>query len=532
MTPNRTTIQLVRQIEAAWLLRDSQPAEAQLRAERLLEKALAAHDQHSQARVLVVLSYLYCRLQEHELAVQSSFAALRILEHAPVDSWLPRLHNVLALVYGDVGDRTLNREHLQKQIDLSKEIGDLEWEATGYHDLAVYLQDRDLTAAIKTMEQALAMFRQLNVLDGVAYALSNLGDFRAKQQRWQEAYDYSCAALVLARQLQIRYIHILTAASLATYAVKIQRDQEAEQYLAEAFALSKSDEPDWSHDVYRYAGDYAYARQEYNQALIYYQKALALYQEINGSPGVNICHKQISLCYEALGDAARALAHYKQYGVLKEQLVNQEVELKIRTLEVIYKTRTAQREADIERAKNSELERYIAELESLQRQLREQNLHDALTNIHNRRALMEQGVLQVQMAERYHSLLSVAMFDIDHFKRINDTCSHKVGDQVLVQVAMIARNLIRQIDFVARFGGEEFVLLLPETNLQQATHACERLRQAVEQFDWHTIHPDIHVTISVGVACMKEQESFEAILYRADILLNEAKRRGRNMVVA
>lgn len=156
---------------------------------------------------------------------------------------------------------------------------------------------------------------------------------------------------------------------------------------------------------------------------------------------------------------------------------------------------------------------------------------DGLTQTHNKRYLLDEMERELLRARRRCRPLSVLMFDVDHFKRINDTYGHLAGDEVLSELCNRARSLLRQEELLARYGGEEFVLLLPETTLADARAAAERLRSAVAMAPFHTEQAEIAVTISVGVAQFSgDSQSVAALLDQADQQLYAAKRGGRNRV--
>ena len=158
---------------------------------------------------------------------------------------------------------------------------------------------------------------------------------------------------------------------------------------------------------------------------------------------------------------------------------------------------------------------------------------DALTGLHNRRYLSASLAEEVERARRYAHPLSVALCDIDNFKAINDTFSHGVGDRVLQEVARLLGGNIRSVDTAVRYGGEEFVLVFPETDAQQAYVVCEKIRQAIEAHPWSSLHLELSVTLSVGVASLSAESGerdAEMLLSAADHKLYEAKRRGRNQV--
>jgi len=176
----------------------------------------------------------------------------------------------------------------------------------------------------------------------------------------------------------------------------------------------------------------------------------------------------------------------------------------------------------------AKLESHNHELQRLTLQLGQEARSDPLTGLPNRRhfdlALEER--LARASTNRHSDAFSVAILDIDHFKPINDTYGHEVGDQVLKQLALILSSQIRESDLAARIGGEEFALLIPETSLEEANSALERLRLAIETHPWQPVP----VTASVGVTGYLEGDTRESLITRADSALYRAKHLGRNHV--
>jgi diguanylate cyclase (GGDEF)-like protein len=161
-----------------------------------------------------------------------------------------------------------------------------------------------------------------------------------------------------------------------------------------------------------------------------------------------------------------------------------------------------------------------------------QATHDKLTGLPNRRHADSYLQQQVDLAKRRRRTGALALADVDHFKRINDGYSHAIGDQVLERVARILRDGCRKTDFVSRYGGEEFMLYFPDTGVERAVQVCSDLRQAVQSADWSDIAPDFAVTISFGLAEIRDDAHSRTILDEADTRLYRAKREGRNRVVA
>ncbi|MHB8909949.1 MAG: GGDEF domain-containing protein [Syntrophales bacterium] len=175
------------------------------------------------------------------------------------------------------------------------------------------------------------------------------------------------------------------------------------------------------------------------------------------------------------------------------------------------------------------IERLEADLKRAQVELQRLATTDFLTGISNNRSFFAAAEREIQRARRYGHPLGVLMFDIDHFKRVNDTYGHAAGDQVLVAIAAACRNFLRDIDVFGRLGGEEFAVLLPETDLAGGRATAERLRSAIAEIGIEAGVTTLHVTISVGVSVLSpEDDRIEQVLKRADDAMYEAKRDGRN----
>ncbi len=156
---------------------------------------------------------------------------------------------------------------------------------------------------------------------------------------------------------------------------------------------------------------------------------------------------------------------------------------------------------------------------------------DSLTHIMNRRGITVALLDAMAQSERYGSPLCVAMADIDRFKPINDTHGHKAGDQVLAEVAGILADTLRMPDKVGRYGGEEFLIILPHTRLAGGRKIAERLRAAVSRWEFGVDAKKLKVTVSLGITQFRKGEDLEQLISRVDKALYEAKGGGRNLVV-
>jgi diguanylate cyclase (GGDEF)-like protein len=158
--------------------------------------------------------------------------------------------------------------------------------------------------------------------------------------------------------------------------------------------------------------------------------------------------------------------------------------------------------------------------------------HDELTGTLNRRSLMAALERERSRSERSGAPFSIAMIDLDHFKRVNDTHGHAAGDEVLRALAATVHGTMRTTDVFGRYGGEEFLMILFGTTPALALKAMERIRAALTAKNWSSIAQDLSVTLSAGIASHRKGESIEQLLHRADLALYQAKDAGRNTIIA
>jgi diguanylate cyclase (GGDEF)-like protein len=257
-------------------------------------------------------------------------------------------------------------------------------------------------------------------------------------------------------------------------------------------------------------------------------------------------HLLVSLvaAYESAGRLAEALAAHRRYHRIETQMKTAAAAEKMQVLQARLDLEKLESALAVAQHRQAELAELNAQLHSVDReksrlleQLERQSFEDSLTGLHNRRSLDARLCADLRRTHRYQSKLSVALGDIDFFKRINDQLSHAIGDEVLRRIAVILRESIRATDYAARYGGEEFALVFPETPLEEAAAVCEKIRQRIASFGWEKIHPhmggELNVTISFGVTEANSRfEKHDALVAYADALLYGAKGAGRNQVRA
>ena len=169
----------------------------------------------------------------------------------------------------------------------------------------------------------------------------------------------------------------------------------------------------------------------------------------------------------------------------------------------------------------------IQQLEETRKDLEDISTHDYLTGIFNRRFMIEQANTILALGFRHHFQVSLIMMDIDHFKQVNDTHGHTTGDGVLVELAKYVRSLIRVTDIFGRYGGEEFIVFMPHTPLEDAVGLAERIREGVKSSRFS----NLAITISMGVSVANEStKTLDDLIDKADVAMYEAKGAGRDRV--
>ena len=257
------------------------------------------------------------------------------------------------------------------------------------------------------------------------------------------------------------------------------------------------------------------------------------------------CHEALAEFHERLGDPATALHHFRRFHQLEKEVQQESASVRLRDFAIQFQVAAAKRDAELQRERQAVLTLANAELDALNVSLTEANLQktmlldqlerqtfeDALTGLANRRRLDLRLADEFARAHRHGRPLAVAIADLDNFKLVNDRHSHAVGDAALRSLARLLSSQVRHTDLVARFGGEEFVLVLLESDAATALGVCEKLRALVEQHAWDAIHPGLALTLSIGVCADTSLPGHERMLAAADRNLYLAKAGGRNRVV-
>lgn len=517
-------------------------------AERALQLARNAGHQHLQASALGLLAVHRWRLGDAEAAIELSHQALPILKRRRDAAERTQLLCTLVMAYHDVG---LHREALPytvKAIDAAQQAGERSLMSWALNRAGVtYEHLGDLAEAQRFLLQALEIAREIGGAEETFSALNNLcsalGSVRPRDEtpageeaRLLRGLGFATEALALAEASGNAHRQAICHGNISTVQIGLGRYDEALAHIDEEVRLAEQ------HGYFALTqaalcdrGLLARKRGEPAAAIVLYEQALSRAGDDRTTRLT--AHEGLYQSHKAHGDAALALVHHEALLELEREQMQQRADVQARLLlhrmeleRVRAEAERARLDAEVQRLRAMQLEHENRQLAVRARELGRHALEDQLTGLANRRRVDHELPAHLEQARERRGALSIAAVDLDHFKAVNDRYGHGVGDDVLREIARILTENTRSNDLLARMGGEEFLVLFVGTPIAVATDICERLRQAVEAHDWHTVAPGLALTVSIGLCDALDSADMRTLLERADASLYAAKRAGRNRV--
>ena len=481
------------------------------RALAAFQEALAIADDRgdnpSRARLLRAIGFTCDALRDFPRALDHHLRALEIVEAAGDVAGRAATLRTIGVVYSRSGDPDTGLDYFSRSLELCVETGD-------------------------DVERA-------KTLNNIGVNLNDLGRHQESLSVLQESLALYCAAGLTLQQGG-------TLVNLGLTLERLGRVAEADATFHDARRLSESTGHMYGVvDALLSLGRLAIAQGRTGDARAHLEAALDGAQQHKLKQAACECHDALATLHEMCGEHAAALAHHRRFHALEREVLLQSSERQLKEVQTRYQLAAAQREAEIHRLRHVELADVNAELEQLNdtlrasgeqksrllAQLERQTYEDSLTGLGNRRLLDKRLGDEFARAARHARPLAVVLIDVDHFKRVNDRYSHAVGDEALKELARLLLSTVRRTDFVARLGGEEFVLMLVETDPDAAALLCEKVRTAVAAHDWKRVHSGLALTVSVGYCGDTTLPGYVRMLAMADRNLYLAKARGRNCVV-
>lgn len=473
----------------------------------------------------------------YDAALSQSLRALEILEEIsdgkPETASLSiEVLGTVSWTYRSLGDYGVAAEHAMKALKLAQMVGDGKHESGLLNILSViYAESNDLQSALEIGQRVVQDCREMGHVRGESIALNNLALTYLELGNGTQALEACRESLRLARENGIEAVVITVLSTMGEVYLGIQDFVPAEEYLLQALTLARqhkagSDEFQCLLNL----GKLYQAQSNDQSAISALQSALSISRASNDRRGEFQCYQLLSELYEKQGEFETALQYFKHFHTMKESVFNENAIKRLSGLQLTHQVETAKREAEIHYLKTIELKREIEERKNVQETLERLATLDPLTGLLNRRQFFLLGELEFQRARESGQPLTAILFDLDHLKRINDTYGHAVGDLVLIHAAKAVRESLRQDEIIGRYGGDEFITLLPASDCTQGQQVAERLREKMAAQMIVTAKGDISLTLSLGIAELRDAQStnLEMLLDFADQALYEAKRTGRN----
>lgn len=573
--------------ELAWQLRHRNPTQALEVAERGLALATALSYDKGKAYSLVAQAFAYFRLARLHDAQESAQAGYALFAGLEQPHGTVRALNTLGMVYGESGELLKALEAFLTVDSLCKELGDKVGEADALNNIGnVYAYLGDHVNALDYYQQSLKVCNDdevtlaeakpralLNIgvsyyelgqfdtaLEYFSYALSSeaadpylnalcflhFGRSHKQLGKLELAQAYLQQSLTLSQAADNPHVMGGTLDSIADISLTLGHLAEAQATLQQSLALKEAEgNPQGQSETLLLLAQVDLRNHDFRRARERLERVLEITEKVGNLTERYGALRQLSEVYEQQGDYRRALEFYQRYNELHEKVSRGTVSQQLQGLRLRFEISQSAREKEIYRLKSAELAQLNADLYALNKALRDadeektrlllilerQAEEDALTGLYNRRRFDELFAHSFTQAQRLGTKLSVVIGDIDDFKGVNDCFSHPIGDAVLKTVAGLIKESVRTIDTIARYGGEEFVMLLPGASGQDALIICERLRRAVETHDWERVHPELQVTLSLGISDDLSSLNHERMMALADAKLYKAKRRGKNQVI-
>lgn len=396
----------------------------------------------------------------------------------------------------------------------------------------------DFDRAFALYESALKRARDEGNADMVGRVLANWGDAHVERGTPESGLPLLTEAIAVLQPIGAHWHYAWCQLSAGkVYAARGEFEQAVAMHAEALASVRKSDAPRIECEILTGTGELAAQMGDAEAACRHLDAALELSRKLGIEREVMRCHGALAAVHRKFGRYKRALQHFEAYHEIHTRIYESAARARMEQLEGQVEFERAKRERELSQLRNVELANALEEVRQLNsellekaRVLEELSNHDPLTGLHNRRYLYSRIAAEIQRFQRYGTRFSVAIYDVDHFKQVNDQYTHAVGDEVLLTLARLVDSALRESDVHARFGGEEFAVILPSAGAEEARRVMEKLREVVAGFEWEVLAPGLQVTISAGVAEIAADEEATPLINRADAMLYEAKRAGRNCV--
>ncbi len=489
------------------------------------------------------LIQLYIDTSEYEKASENCDTLMEMCEKNNDRLTYARVLNKKGLSEWQLGNVDTALNCLIESLSIFREVDDSEVDSSLISNIGImYAELGNDKKSEEFFKQAIKQAQKNGNKTSLASSLNNMGIISARLNKADESIEYFYKALEIKKKLGDKRKIITSLHNIADMCDEKNEYNKAEELLFEAEEMAKEiRNPEAMAFSKREWGKHFMFKGDYDKAIEILKQGLEMAEEKSLNSMAGDIALFISESYEKLGDYKAALEYHKHHDRLKEKIYRENLKKNVAMIEDKYERKGKIKEAEFYREKHFELmkinekinrqnemlERAEKRLKRANKLLKDKSIKDSLTGLFNHKYMNEKLKDEIKRSRRYDESFSLALFDLDDFKKINDTFGHQIGDKVLRIIVKTIMSSIREVDMAFRYGGEEFLLLFPRTKLSSAVQVCERIKKELASTDYNI---DCKVTLSGGIV-QWSGESITELVKKADSLLYRAKYEGKNRFI-
>lgn len=469
-------------------------------------------DMNGIAKCLMNIGLIYSKKHDCQKALDYYHKSLKIAKNLNFKKGIANCLNNIGNAYRDGDFHAKALDYYYKSLGKFEELDD----KNGINDClnnigVVCTSQRDHTKALKYYHKSLKIAEELGIKRGISLCLNNIGSTYSDLGNHLKALEFFNRSLAIFEELGNRNGIIACLNNIGiVYSTQENHPKALEFYHKSMEIAKESDNRRGIALAYESIGVLYLETGKMQEALNYLNKSLSLSKEIGALVLEKRVYKNLSVIHERLDDPAKALEYNKLYIETNEKYFGIEQTRKIAQLDSRFALREKEREILI---------------------WKQASVTDLLTNLLNRQGLQEKMKDEINRLSRNKKPFVISIADIDDFKRFNDKYGHDCGDSVLKAFANILKTSIRSQDHVGRWGGEEFLIILPETNLTGGLTVIEKIRKNIEDHSHKYKGRNYQITSSFGISEYRGEKDIHMVIKEADEALYVAKKRGKNCCV-
>jgi diguanylate cyclase (GGDEF)-like protein len=488
---------------------------------------------------LAGLAYLNNLDGDIDLAVDQNFEVISLLINHPPSPALAAAYCNLSFIFFLFGEFPNALDYASKALKTARELKDNYWEADALdiYGFVSFGDAADVDESSKLLGKSVQLFGEIDDKGEQSRVYNNLADIQLRGGRWEAALETIQKSIVLAKEASSPLIKTIAEITRSEVLTVMGEYAQAENFLLETLGQFTRETP-VIFKVYflKALAKVNLMNSKINQAETNLLEAIEMAKNIKSISNEAWIHQALSEVYERKQEYSKSLEHLKLFVALNEKSLNENTLKRFHALKAALNLEAVQRDAEIHRLKNVELQNEINERIQIQKELETLATTDPLTGLFNRRHFFYLAKYEIEQACRFKRSIAFVLIDLDDFKHINDTFGHSAGDSVLSRVAGIFRESIRTVDILCRYGGEEFAILMPETDAVRSEMIIQRVRKALKEQVLTEGLGSLILTFSAGVASFGANEEhipedLEILIKRADQALYDAKHAGKNRTI-